>query len=86
MGLILLHLGLLAVAFIIMLNGFLHGSLKAKVDVVFGLLWVVLLIAAFWLFGLKSGLFSVALSFLYAVFTRPLARVAANWLLEHPPG
>ena len=85
MTLLLLHLGIMVVAFLIMLNGSLYGRAKSTTDAVLGTLWVILLLTV-WLFvGWKSGLVALGLSFLYAATSGPLARATAKWLLSHPP-
>lgn len=84
-GLLVLHVGLLMAAFLIVLNGFLQGSLKAYIDVALSCALGGLLVATFWAYGWKAGLAAIAFSFLYAIATRPVARATAKWLLSHPP-
>jgi len=84
-GLLVVHLGLLVVAFLIVLNGFLQGRLKAYFDAGLGGAWVVLLIIVFMIYGWETGLAALALSVLYAILARPVARLTATWLLTHPP-
>ena len=84
-GMLWLHAGLFVVAFLMMLNGTLRGSLKPHIDAVLSISWVVLLIVGFWAFNWRVGLVAAALSFVYAVVSGPIAREAARAILGRPP-
>lgn len=73
----LLHLSLAIAAFLVVLNGFLRGSRKAQIDALLSVILVLLLVTAFWAFGWKAGAWAIALTFLYAGLSRPLAARAA---------
>ncbi len=69
----LLYSALIVIAFLTVLNGYLNGSKKHHIDAVLSVLLIACLVGAFVLSGWKSGLFAIALSFIAAVTTRPVA-------------
>lgn len=73
----LLHLSLAITAFLVVLNGFLRGSRKTQIDALLSVILVGLLVTVFWVFGWKVGALAVALAFIYAGLSRPLAARAA---------
>src|SRR2546422_2728596 len=74
-----LHATLFVTAFLMMLNEFLRGAKRVQIDAFLGVIWVALLIVVFVVFGWKSGLLAVLLSFMYGAVSRPVAaRVAAK--------
>lgn len=73
----LLHLSLASTAFLVILNGFLRGSKKAQIDALLSVMLAGLLVTAFWAFGWKAGALAIALTFLYAGLSQPLAARAA---------
>lgn len=77
---------LVVVAFLSVLNGFLHGAKKAKLDAVLGLLLVGLIAASFVVAGWKFGLLAVAVAFVGGMLTRPLAVRLAFRLLSGTTG
>lgn len=78
-----LHAGLVVVVFLYMLNGYLQGASKALIELFFMVVWIALLVAAFWIFGLTSGLLAIALSGVYAALTKPLAASVSRRILGH---
>ncbi len=76
-----IYVALFFVAFFIVLNGFLRGSKKAQIDAVLGFLITALIIISFYISGWKFGLLSIAVAFISAVITRPIAAWLASKLL-----
>ena len=77
----IVYLAIILCAFLIVLNGYLHGAAKAKIDAALGLLLVALLVAAWSTGGWKHAVGSVSVAFLGAILLRPFAaRVAAGIL------
>lgn len=83
MGLIALHAGLATVAFLIVLNGYLRGASKAKIDAGLSATHVGLLVVAFVSFGLWMGLVAVGASFAYGAVLQPLAKRLAHRMLGY---
>jgi len=81
-----IYVALVAVAFLTVLNGFLRGAKKAQLDAVFSLLMLGLVIASFVVAGWKFGLLSIAVTFIGALLTRPLAARVASRLLSASTG
>lgn len=75
----LLYAGLALTTFFILVNGFLNGGWKAKIDVVCSLALLGLLIAVFIIQGWKAGLIALVTVFLVAMAIRPLAGRFAAW-------
>lgn len=69
------------IAFLVVLNGFLRGAKKAQIDVVLSLLLIGFIIIAFFVSGWKLGFLSIAIAFISAIFTRPIAARLASRLL-----
>lgn len=77
-----LHASLALTAFLMVLNGFLRGASKARINAFLNILLVGLLAASFVAFGWKAGMIALVLSYVYAFASRPLAaRLAARLLL-----
>lgn len=78
-----LYFALAVVVFIEMLNSFLRGSRKDQIDIVVNILIFGLVIASFFVAGWRFGLIAIALRFIFAIATRPLAaRTASKGLLK----
>ena len=75
------YVGLGVVAFLIVLNGFLRGAKKAQIDAALSLLLIGLIIIAFFVAGWKLGLLAIAIAFISAIITRPIAARLASRLL-----
>lgn len=82
-GMLLLQLGLAITAFLVILNGHLRGTLKAKIDAGLSIVWLIILVVIFVVYGWTVGLVSVVLSFIYAYLTRPFASAVARKLLGY---
>jgi len=79
MWVLVVQVAVFLVAFLLELNDFLRGSNKAHIDAFLIVLLLVLLLTTFVVFGWKIGLVSLALTFFYCAFSRPLAaRLAAR--------
>jgi len=77
----IVYLALILCAFFIVLNGYLCGAAKAKIDAVLGILLVGLLVAVWFAGGWKHGLASVGVAFIGATLLRPFAARAAASIL-----
>ena len=75
------HVVLAAMAFLVMLNGFLRGSKKVQIDAFLSVMLVGLLATGFVAFGWQAGLLALVLAFVYARISRPLAAAAAARIL-----
>lgn len=73
-----LYFALAVVVFIEMLNSFLRGSKKDQIDIVVNILIFGLVVASFFVAGWKFGLLAIALRFIFAIVTRPLAARTAS--------
>ena len=82
-GLVVVHSALILTAFLVMLNGCLRGSAKAGIDAVLSVVWLGLLGAVLIIFGWQSAVLGLALSFVYAASTRPIARSLARRMLGY---
>jgi hypothetical protein len=82
-GLIIFHGALAATAFLAVLNGYLRGAAKAKIDGLLSVAWIGLLAAAFVFFGWRQGLLALVLSFAYAMAANPLAKAVARRMLGY---
>lgn len=71
--LVVVQIALFLVAFVLMLNDFLRGVKKAYIDAFLVILLLAFLLTSFVLFGWKIALVSLALTFFYCAFSRPLA-------------
>ena len=83
-SLILLHAGLLATVFLMVLNGHLHRPNKMTIDIGLGVLWLILSSAGFIFFGWKLGIAALFASAIYAAIAKPIAvsvarRVVGAW-------
>lgn len=77
-----IYVALVAITFLIVLNGYLHGSKKAQLDAMYSFLLLGLIVASFSIASWKFGLLSIAVVFIGALLTRPLAAHVASWLLS----
>jgi len=68
------------VSFLVMLNAFLRGAWKGRIDVFLSILILFLLVASFIVSGWKAGLAAIGVAFLSALITRPLAARTASRL------
>lgn len=89
-GLILLHAGLLATVFLLVLNGHLRRPNKTTIDIALGVVCFVLWGAGFIFFGWKLGIVTLLASALYAVISKPVAvsvarRIVGSWTTFKPP-
>jgi hypothetical protein len=66
------------VSFLVMLNDFLRGAWKGRIDAFLSLLILCLLVASFFVAGWKAGLVAIGVAFLSALITRPLAARTAS--------
>lgn len=78
-----LHVLLAATAFLAILNGYLRGRLKPKIDAFLSLLFVGTLIGILLLHGWRAALLALPLSFVYGAILTPLARKTAQRLLGY---
>jgi Na+-driven multidrug efflux pump len=81
------YVALALVAFLVVLNGFLRGAKKARIDAVLSLLLIGLIIIAFFVAGWKLGLLAIAIAFISAIVIRPIAaRLASRLFAEKKSG
>lgn len=80
-----LFAGLVIVVYLIVLNGFLNGLFKARIDAILSCLLLGIIVIVFVAFGWRGGLTSIALSFIAAGIVRPFARSTARFIFAHPP-
>ena len=74
-----LYVGLAITTFLVLVNGFLNGRLKQRIDAICGLTLVGQLAAIVLWQGWRVGIVALAAAFLGAIFLRPLAaRTAAR--------
>jgi uncharacterized membrane protein YjjP (DUF1212 family) len=76
---------LLVVVYLIVLNGFLNGLYKGRIDATLSCLLLGIIAIVFVAVGWKGGLTSIALCFIAAGIVRPLARTTARFIYAHPP-
>jgi hypothetical protein len=76
---------LLIVVYLIVLNGFLDGLFKVRIDAILSTLLISIVAIFFVIFGWKSGLTGIAFCFIAAGLVRPLARSTARFIYAHPP-
>ncbi len=81
-----LYIALVIAAFLVVLNGFLRGAKKARIDVALSLLLIGIVIAVFAVAGWKHGLLGIVIAFFSAVVTRPIAARIASRLFAMPSG
>lgn len=74
------YIALALVTFLVVLNGFLRGMKKAQIDAVLSLLLIGCIIIAFFVAGWKFGLLAIAVAFISAIVTRPIAAQLASRL------
>lgn len=80
----LLHAVLAGVVFLILLNGFLRGRWKPRIEAVLSVMWIAILCVLLWRFGWGPALLAVVASFVYgAVLRSPAARAAARLFSMH---
>jgi len=75
-----IYVALVVIAFLVVLNGFLRGAKKAKIDAALSLLSIGLIIISFFVAGWKLGLLAIAIAFISAIITRPIAARLASRL------
>lgn len=81
--LVVLHMGLVVVAFLVILNGFLRGARKTQIDALLSLLWIAILVYSFFAYGWEVTALAVVMSFVYAWLSRPFARSITSRLLGY---
>jgi len=74
------YIALSVVVFLVVLNGFLRGAKKAKIDVVLSILLIGLIIISFFIADWKLGLLAIAIAFISAIISRPIAARLASRL------
>ena len=80
-----LFAGLVIAVYLIVLNGFLDGQIKGKIDAVLSSIVLGLIAIIFLVFDWKAGLTSIAVCFIAAGIVRPFARRTAIFIYSHPP-
>jgi hypothetical protein len=76
----LVHSIIIVPVFVMVINGFLNGTLKDYIDVVSGCTWVAALAYSFWV-STHDGWVAVGMSFVYGIILRPIAvRIASRAL------
>lgn len=80
--LISLYVALAAVVFLISCNEFLEGTRKVQIDAFLSLVWIGLIVVAFWGFSWKTGAVVLLLSFALPVLFKPGAARFAAWLMS----
>lgn len=73
------------VVYLIVLNAFLNGRLKHRINDVLCLFLLSIITVVFVAFGWKVGLTSIALCFISVGIGRPFARSTARFLYAHLP-
>ena len=68
--------------FLMVLNGYMRGSLTHWADALLGAIWLGLLVAAFFLFGWKVGVGAIPGSLVLGAPTQPIAQRIAAWLAK----
>jgi len=84
-GLVAVQIALAFVAFLVMLNGKLQGSLRGHIDVALSIILIGLLVTCWIFYGWKIALVSVVLCFIYARIASPIAQIIARKILRPPP-
>ncbi len=79
----IMHAALAGTAFLAVLNGYLRGAAKAKIDGFLSLVWVSLLATVVLFFGWRHALIALGLSFVYAMAANPLAKILARKMLGY---
>jgi hypothetical protein len=77
-----IYAALAALAFLLMLNGFLRGAKKSQIDAVLSILLLGLIVASFFVAGWKLGLLAIGVAFVSGLVSRPLAARTAARLLS----
>lgn len=78
-----LYAALSIVVFLEMLNSFLRGARKDQLNIVLYILMLCLIVASFIIARWRFGLLAIALRFIFAIVTRPLAaRTASRMFLS----
>ena len=85
MNLYLIHAGLAAVAFLLVLGMLLGGTRRVQISVVAGATWLGLLVMAWSEWGRAAGAIAAGMSLLYAAVSLPLAGPAARSLFGIVP-
>jgi uncharacterized membrane protein len=76
---------LVIVVYLIVLNGFLNGRMKTKIDAALSCVLLGIIAVQFSVFDWRTGLTGVAVTLLAAWMVHPVARVTARFLYAHPP-
>lgn len=79
----IMHAALAGTAFLAVLNGYLRGAAKAKIDGFLSLVWVSLLAAVVLFFGWRHAVIALGLSLVYAMAANPLAKILARKMLGY---
>jgi predicted RNA polymerase sigma factor len=58
------------IVYLIVLNGYLNGAMKTRIDLALSVLWLALLAIAFVAFGWKTGVTAIAVSLIGACLRR----------------
>ena len=64
-GIVILHAVLAIVVWLMMLNGYLHGTLTAHIEAFLGVCWLGLLVTIFVTYGWQAGLLALPMSVVY---------------------
>ena len=80
-NLFIYHMIILVIVFLLMLNGYLRGSIKGYIDAIFGILLFVLIVIGFIIYGWKIGIANIIAILLYSVVTKRFAKKIAYKLL-----
>ncbi|HEY3412216.1 MAG TPA: hypothetical protein VGM51_04055 [Armatimonadota bacterium] len=80
---VLMQAFLAALVFLSVLNGFLRGRSKSRVDAVLGMIGVVYFISCFTLCGILQGLVSIGTMLVYGLLARPVAQSVSFRLLGY---
>ena len=86
MAVYILWTALIIVIFLVMLNGFLRYDWRYRADSLLSLVWLGLLVWAFWGYGLRMGLVALLASFALASLSKPLAGKVSRRLLGYRTG
>ena len=68
--------------FLIMLNSYLRGSIKAYIDIVLGVIFVLAIFLSFFIFNWLIGLLHIIGSFIWGALIQPLAIRVASRILK----
>ncbi len=77
---------LFGVVYLIMLNGFLNGSMKTRIDAILSVLLIFLIGFGFCLFEWILAFANILGCFVWGAAIRSIAKRSAIFLVSHPPG